>query len=95
MVSLFLGSLGAIYLVSAPCFFKNWFSIFEQEADKLTPEEKQLSMATLVTASVLWPVVVPFAYMEKVSKAKITVEIEEEKVGCNKSMSSAQIESLC
>ncbi|HEY9809122.1 MAG TPA: hypothetical protein V6D13_07245 [Halomicronema sp.] len=95
MVSLLLGSLGAIYLVSAPCFFKNWLSFFEKEAHTLTAEEKQLSMATLVTASVLWPVVVPLAYMEKVSKAKIDVATENPKMVSNKSVSTAQIESLC
>jgi hypothetical protein len=68
MVSLLLGSLGVVYLVSAPCFFNNWFSFFKRDAHKLTDEEKQLSMATLVTASVLWPVVVPVAYLNKLSK---------------------------
>lgn len=95
MVSLFLGSLGAIYVLGAPCFFKNWLGFFEREADKLTPEEKQLSMATLVTASVLWPVVVPLAYMEKVSKTNNPLETEIEEVSSNRSVNGAQIESLC
>lgn len=70
MTTLLLGSFGLVYVVSAPCFFTNWLQFFKQEAGKLSEEEKQLSLMTLVMASILWPVVVPVAYLEKLSKAK-------------------------
>ena len=70
MATLLVGSLGLVYLVSAPCFFTSWLQFFKREAGNLSEEEKQLSLATLVMASVLWPLVVPVAYLEQLSKAK-------------------------
>ncbi|MBW4680706.1 MAG: hypothetical protein KME19_11400 [Microcoleus vaginatus WJT46-NPBG5] len=70
MATLLLGSFGLVYLVSAPCFFTSWLQFFKREAGNLSEEEKQLSLATLVMASVLWPLVVPVAYLEQLSKAK-------------------------
>lgn len=70
MATLLLGSFGLVYLVSAPCFFTSWLQFFKREAGNLSEEEKQLSLATLVMASVLWPLVVPVAYVEQLSKAK-------------------------
>lgn len=65
-----LAGMFGIYIAIAPYFLKNWLKVFKEEADKLSPEEKQLSLATLVTASVLWPVVVPIAYSVQMSRAK-------------------------
>ncbi len=77
MAEIVLAGMFGIYLAIAPCFFKSWFQIFQREADKLSPEEKQLSLATLITASVLWPVVVPISYAVQLSKE---IEPKKEKI---------------
>lgn len=70
MAEVLLAGMFGIYLPIALCFFKGWFRVFQREAGSLSPEEKQLSLATLITASVLWPVVVPIAYSVQLSKAR-------------------------
>ena len=74
MTHLFLVSLFVIYLSIAPCLFASWFAFYQQEAGRLSAEEKQLSLLTLAIASVLWPIVVPIAYLNQLSKAKQTLQ---------------------
>lgn len=89
MAEVLLAGMFGIYLLSAPCFFKSWFRVFQHEVDSLSPEEKQLSLATLVTASVLWPFVVPIAYSVQLSKARETKNLQRQKA--SGSMETARV----
>lgn len=93
MRQIFLVSLLLIYLAIAACFFTNWFEFFKRDASKLSAKEKQLSVMTLAIASLLWPIAVPIAYLEKLSKAKQTIT---HRVGAaqGRSLISPQIEAL-
>ncbi|MDM9381372.1 hypothetical protein QUB80_11725 [Chlorogloeopsis sp. ULAP01] len=52
-----------IYLVMTYCFFTNWLEFFRQDKD-MNPAERLFSGVILVIATILWPIIVPFAYLE-------------------------------
>lgn len=64
-----LVSGGFIYLTLAFYFFTIWLKFFKRDTD-LSLEDKQFSLLILVVATLLWPFVVPLAYIELVSKRK-------------------------
>lgn len=60
-------NLVVFYLIMAQSFFKIWFKFFQQDTS-LSREEKQLSWGILLLGTVLWPFVVPIAYLSLLEK---------------------------
>ncbi|NMG06353.1 hypothetical protein DP117_05495 [Brasilonema sp. UFV-L1] len=52
-----------VYLVIAYCLFNEWLVFFLADKD-MDSEMRLFSTVILVTATILWPIVVPFAYLE-------------------------------
>ena len=65
--------LVGIYLLMAFLFFKSWLRLFKKHTD-LSSSDRILSRVLLVIATILWPVVVPFAYLELLKQKNDTVE---------------------
>ncbi|KAM3093262.1 hypothetical protein ACKFKG_19840 [Phormidesmis sp. 146-35] len=61
--------LGVFYLGMMPILFIGWLGFFRQDAD-MSKEEKQVSLIVLTIATLLWPIVLPFAYLELLGKFK-------------------------
>lgn len=55
------------YLLMARRLFTIWHQFFQQDAD-MSPGEKQLSWLVLIVGTVLWPIVVPNAYLAILEK---------------------------
>lgn len=55
--------LGGFYLLMAAWVLTIWLKFFKQDTS-LSSEDRLLSMVILVIATILWPVVVPIAYLE-------------------------------
>lgn len=70
--NLFIDFFGIFYLIMTPLFFSIWFNFFQRDSS-LSYEDKRLSWVILLTATILWPVVVPIAYLELLSKHNINV----------------------
>lgn len=60
--------LAAIYLIVMPILFVNWLGFFRYDAETLTGDEKQVSLSVIAIATLLWPLVLPFAYLELLDK---------------------------
>jgi uncharacterized protein with PQ loop repeat len=70
MLQPILISLGIIaYLVMAFSFFTQWLEFFNQDI-AMTSEQRFFSMIILVIGTTLWPIVVPFAYLELLKAQK-------------------------
>jgi predicted neutral ceramidase superfamily lipid hydrolase len=67
MLRLILLFVIGYYLLIARSFFTTWLAIFQQDT-QLTSEEKFLAIVILILSTVLWPVVLPLAYLELISK---------------------------
>ncbi|MDJ0619124.1 MAG: hypothetical protein QNJ63_20685 [Calothrix sp. MO_192.B10] len=52
-----------VYSLMTVCFFKEWL-FFLREDEESAGEQPVLQMLILTMASLLWPVIVPFAYLE-------------------------------
>ncbi len=52
-----------VYLVIAYFFFTEWLNFFLQD-EEMNSEQRSFSGVILVLASILWVIVVPFAYLE-------------------------------
>ncbi|ARV60861.1 hypothetical protein BZZ01_21570 [Nostocales cyanobacterium HT-58-2] len=52
-----------VYLVMAYCFFNEWLGFFVADED-MDSEQRLFSTVILLLATILWPIVVPFAYLE-------------------------------
>jgi len=52
-----------VYLVMAYCFFNEWLEFFLADED-MDSDQRLFSVVILVIATILWPIVVPFAYLE-------------------------------
>ncbi|MEC4815523.1 MAG: hypothetical protein SAK29_19940 [Scytonema sp. PMC 1069.18] len=64
MVNTFLiYSAIAIYFLMAYCFFNEWLYFFLAD-DEMTSEQRFLSSIILIAATIIWPIVVPLAYLE-------------------------------
>ncbi|HAZ48324.1 MAG TPA: hypothetical protein DCZ55_28685 [Cyanobacteria bacterium UBA11371] len=55
------------YLLIARSFFTTWLAVFQQDT-QLTSQEKFLAIVILFLSTVLWPVVLPIAYLELLRK---------------------------
>lgn len=51
------------YLLMASCFFTLWLEFFKRDT-RFSSEDRYLSIVILVIATILWPLVVPIAYLE-------------------------------
>lgn len=58
-----LVALVVTYLLTGSCFFYRWLQLFKKDTS-LSSNERLLSLVMLVMATILWPVVVPIAYLE-------------------------------
>ena len=65
----FLAYLAVVYLLMALFLLNNWLGRY-REAGQMTPEERSLSLLTLVVAAIFWPIAVPIAYLELLEKQK-------------------------
>jgi Trk-type K+ transport system membrane component len=70
--NIFIDFLGIFYLIMTPLFFSIWLNFFQRDSS-LSYREKRLSWVILLTATILWPVVVQIAYLELLSKHNINV----------------------
>jgi cell shape-determining protein MreD len=51
------------YLVMACCFFVQWLGFFIDDKE-MNSSQRFFSMVILVIATILWPLIVPLAYLE-------------------------------
>ena len=47
----------------APFYFNSWLKLFRKDTD-LSSKEKLVSMVILAISTILWPIIVPIAYLE-------------------------------
>jgi uncharacterized membrane protein len=65
MKAIILVFLVVFYLLMSTCFFTIWLKFFKEDTSRsLSLQEKCLAWVTLSIATILWPVVVPIAYLE-------------------------------
>jgi uncharacterized membrane protein len=64
-----LYGLFVCYLLVMPVLFVNWFGMFQQDTEA-TGVERQMSWIVLVLATLAWPVVLPFTYVELLAKVR-------------------------
>jgi flagellar basal body-associated protein FliL len=69
----------------AQSFFKIWLKFFQQD-NSMSREEKQLSWVILLIGTVLWPLVVPIAYLSLLEKK---FKSQAETLGEDESIESA------
>lgn len=74
-----------VYLIMACCFFNEWLVFFLAD-EEMDSDVRLFSIVILVIATILWPIVVPFAYLEllkfhKKHKNVIDFIIHQRKVG--------------
>ena len=56
-----------VYLITSPYFFTIWLKLFKRDSS-LSSLERRLSWVILVVATIFWPIAVPLAYLELLSK---------------------------
>ena len=66
--------LAAFYVFTMPVLFVNWHSFFRQDVSNLSSAQKRLSIAVLIIATLAWPLVLPFAYVELLDKFRRTTQ---------------------
>lgn len=69
-MKLFTLSLVSYYLLMGTILFTTWLEFFQRDT-RLVFEEKVLSALTLVVATLLWPLVIPLAYLELIFKIRV------------------------
>ena len=82
-MNLLLSFIEVFYLLMALRFFFVWSKFLQRDAS-LSSRQEQLYLR-LVIITILWPIIVPFAYIELLSKVesnnneviKVTDELEE------------------
>ncbi|PSB19000.1 hypothetical protein C7B65_13370 [Phormidesmis priestleyi ULC007] len=57
----------AFYSLLMPILFINWLGFFREDLS-LTKSEKRLSIVVIAIATLFWPIVIPFAYLELLGK---------------------------
>lgn len=87
ILKLFIYLAIILYLVMSYCFFTEWLEFFLQDED-MNSEQRVFSGVILVIASLLWPVVVPFAYLELLKFQKKHKEIIDLLINLSNSMIS-------
>lgn len=55
------------YFLIAQRLFKIWFKFFHRDSG-MSPGEKQLSWVVLIVGTLLWPIVLPNAYLALLEK---------------------------
>ena len=55
------------YFLIAQRLFKVWLKFFHRDSS-MSPGEKQLSWVVLIVGTLLWPIVVPHAYLSLLEK---------------------------
>jgi uncharacterized membrane protein YidH (DUF202 family) len=68
MLQIFLCFVVFFYIVMAFCFFIQWKEIIDRDVYSKVP--LILSRLFLLVATIVWPVVVPLAYLELLLKVK-------------------------
>ncbi len=66
MLQVFLIGLAIFYLTIASCLYTQWIKIMEREV--CTKVQILFYKLFLIVATILWPIVVPLAYLELLSK---------------------------
>lgn len=80
-------ALVAAYLVMAFLFWTTWLEYLEQEPS-ISSEDRRLYMLLFVTTTILWPVVVPIAYLELFKKTlKKNNDLDEPEIPHSSSIS--------
>lgn len=51
------------YLIMACCFFLQWLGFFIDDKE-MTSTQRYFSILILILATILWPLIVPLAYLE-------------------------------
>lgn len=62
----------AFYALVVPLVFIAWLNFFRHNDQPLSRREKQMSLIVISIAALLWPVVLPFAYLDVLDKLKRT-----------------------
>ncbi|MBD2502579.1 hypothetical protein H6G83_18505 [Anabaena azotica FACHB-119] len=76
MWHIFILILLIFYLVIAYLLFKKWLFLFLQDED-MSSSQRSYSGVILLIATIFWPVVVPFAYLELLNfQLKYSQEIQ-------------------
>ena len=60
------------YLFMAPFYFTSWLKLYNKDIS-LSAEERLLSRVFLVISTILWPLVVPIAYLELLNKKNMSL----------------------
>ena len=60
-------TLVVTYLFMAPLYFTSWLKLFNNDTT-ITSNERLVSMVILVMSTILWPLIVPIAYLELLNK---------------------------
>ena len=68
-MKLCLVATGFVYLISGSYFFTIWWKFLKQDT-RLSLEDRLFSLTVLGVATLLWPIVIPLAYLELLSKQK-------------------------
>jgi len=65
-----------VYITLGFCYFKEWLDLFQIDST-MTKQQRQISVIVLFLGTLLWPLIVPFAYLEllKSQKKKSMIEI--------------------
>ncbi|NDJ17044.1 hypothetical protein [Myxacorys almedinensis] len=74
-----------------PILFSSWLTFFRRD-EELSCEEKKLSWLVIAIATMLWPVVLPFAYLELMGKLKHSTKaarLHQRMLETNKSQQTA------
>ncbi len=72
MLQILFIPLAIFYLLMASCLFSKWLEMMQQDIN-IKPQ-MPYSRLLLVIVTILWPIVVPLAYLELLSKLKSTKE---------------------
>jgi hypothetical protein len=68
-MQLFLWFPTAFYVLVMPILFISWVSFFRQDHE-MSAEDRHISFFVIAIATLLWPIVIPFAYLELLEKFK-------------------------
>lgn len=64
-----------LYFALGFCYFNEWLDLFKLDAG-MTKQQRQISVIVLLVGTLLWPVLVPFAYLELLKSQKKRAMIE-------------------
>jgi hypothetical protein len=73
-MKLCLVATGLVYLIFGSYFFTIWLKFLKRDT-RLSLEDRWLSLVILGIATLLWPIVVPLAYLELLLKPKTCCQV--------------------